>query len=101
VWLGICTEEGKKFCAEISIRKRPAGRVPEAHVDGHKPSYAARRNADNDIADFGIPIPNEFKSVRPIVPEIDEKLEKYLIELNAKIEAQVKGQKPPVSKQNP
>lgn len=61
VWLGICTEEGKKFCAEISIRKRPGGRVPEAFVDSLKPSYAVRKNAENDFNDFGIPVPQSAK----------------------------------------
>jgi len=88
VWLGICSEDGKKFCAEINIRKRPGGRVPEAFADGPKPTYAERRNADNDLADFGIPIPERFNPPPPITMVIPPELDAYMLELNAKFRAQ-------------
>ena len=76
VWLGIWTENEKKFCAEISIRKRPAGRVPESPIfKSLKPSYAVRQNAENDLKDFGIPIPENCKSVF-LRPQTEEQLKK-------------------------
>lgn len=84
VWLGIWTENEKKFCAEISIRKRPGGRVPESPVfKSLKPSYAVRQNAENDLKDFGIPIPENCKSafLRPITAEQLKKEQEMVDEL--------------------
>ncbi len=93
VWLSICAEAKGKFCAEINIRNRPGGRVPEAVVDSLKPSYADRQNAKNDFNDFGIPIPERFNKRLPVIKyskERDEELRKVIEELNAKNEKQSK-----------
>ena len=71
VWLAICSEGEVKFCAEISIRQRPGGRVPESSDEGENPpTYAMMRNAENDFKDFGIPIPENCK---PRIPGLKPK----------------------------
>lgn len=63
VSLSLCDEDGKKFVADICIEKRPGGRIPESSKPGQqKPTWAMRKNALNDLNDFGIPIPNNCKS---------------------------------------
>ena len=63
VRLSIYTEEKQKFCVDISVQKRPGGRVPPSWVEDPnfkliaKIRYHEWMNETNDLKDFGIPRP--------------------------------------------
>ncbi len=102
VWLSLCVEDGKKFIADICIEKRPGGRVPESSKPGQEePTWAMRKNAINDLKDFGIPIPNNCKSpLERMTPaqwaEYDRifgEFSNQMLERQARLRQQAEGEK--------
>lgn len=102
VSVGIHTEGNQTYCAEICLRKRPGGRVPNSPrsiaLGGDTCSHALRQNAENDFADFGIPLPKAYQRVDPEVSirmaEEGKQFAKELEEARRQTEA-AKKQPPP------
>jgi hypothetical protein len=61
VLIGVATEGGKQFCAEICIRERPGGEIPESQSPAQRP-YHLKRQAEIDAEQKGIPVPANLRS---------------------------------------